>query len=327
MTAAQPARSAIAPAPILVLLALASGLCGGCDLLLFGQPSEDEDRFQLTAPEVWPMKDLYDGESDVPTDHVIGLRAVHWHAIRERGRDVLDGRTHEALPWLILVRGSDYTLHPFRTDTRSVESGSIDLTPVGGLDADEDYFLVFPTCSFQPHALCPPPQRFSTRSAPQVVGLYRAGDTLLVIFSEPMDPDSLFLGYESVNMLFEEDGQSRSVVKDLNVGDFAWDTEGVMFQVTPISEIPFDLVLGPAVRAMSGEPLDSDGDGLSDPETNFVHHVYPTNLPICHTRPDYADPCITEQQAETRWVDYDAPFIVELDVPGQTGQVFVNQEM
>lgn len=292
----------------LVGLAAVLVVGAGCDLSGNTEPVMLDT---ISAPRIWPIGSVYAGQSAVDPMAALRVRGLHW-SIADR---LVDGAVHDDPGWVALVRLADMTSHPFSVAISERRAGSVDLLPVGGLDPDTDYVLAFPYCTFMPHVDCPPPLRFSTASAPRVLSLWRAGDTLMVVFSEPMEAETLYLGHGSVDMIFEEEGRSRSVVGDLNVADFAWDTQGAMFLVAPISEVPFRLVLGPAVRSARGQPLDTDADGAPDrPARSFVHSVYPTLLPICHTRNDYPDPCIDEARAATVIETFQAPFDVELDL-------------
>jgi hypothetical protein len=289
---------------------------GGCPLFGPFTQGQQEPRIIVTAPEAWPHKQLYAGKTAVETD-AIELRGVHWTVLGSMSLD----QVKPARAWVALVRTADAEPHPFSVELQGMTSGSVRLLPEGGLDSDTEYLLAFPNCAFQPHLLCPPPITFRTGSAPQVVGLWRAEDTLLVVFSEPMDGASLYLGHDSVDMVFEEGAVTRSVVADLNVADFVWATEGPIFMVAPISKVPFRLVLGPKLRSALGARLDVDGDGTPGDPFNFVHPVEPVSLPTCHTRADYPDPCLSPEQAELVMVQYEAPFDVMLDVEGLSHRV------
>jgi hypothetical protein len=286
------------------LLTLATPLAGGaCDV----SPGEPLQFQTVSAPRIWPVASLYDGQTAVSLD-ALRLRGLHWTIVDH----VAPGRVLDDPGWVALVRAADLAPHPFTAAVSERRAGSLDLLPVGGLDPDTDYLLAFPFCSFMPHVDCPPPLRLSTASAPRVLSLWRAGDTLLVVFSEPMNPETLYLGHGAVDMVFEEEGQARSVVADLNIADFAWATEGPVFMVAPISELPFRLILGPEVRAATGEALRVAGDGHAAPGGTFVHAVTPTLLPVCHTRNDYPDPCIDEARAATVIETFQTPFDLDL---------------
>ena len=313
MTRTGPARAALLR---LLPVALAVPALGGCDLLLAPPPDdqgEEEALYDVTMPEVWPLVDVYDGQTHVPLE-ALRVRGVHWDAL---GGDTTHLLEAQARSWFALLRAADQRPHPFSVDVDWLEAGSVTVRPSGGLDPDTDYLLAVPDCELglQPHVRCPPPLHFSTRSAPRPVSFWRVSDTLLIVFSEPMDPATLQLGHGAVDLVFEDEGVSYTVASDMNLADFMWSTEGRVFSVAPVSDLPVHVLLGPDVRGASGEPLDVDGDRQPDPGETFVHPLYPTLLPLCWTRADYPAPCVREDEAETIMQSYGAPLEVALDLP------------
>lgn len=302
-------------ARIVTLVALPL-LCGaslsGCPFMFMEPLDDPNDDFSVSLPLSWPLRDLDDGRTHVPLDESLSLRGVHWDVLPPEPQ-TMEGV--ETLPWLALLRAEDGSPHPFELEILSIEGGTVDIHPVGGLDPDTDYVLVFPTCSFQPHVSCPDPVDFSTRSAPHVQSVWRANDSLLVVFSEAMDPETLTLGHGAVDLVFEQGGETYTVVTDLNLADFVWGTTGRVFSVASISEIPFSIVLGPDIRAASSAHLDVDGDGGADEGLSFVHHVFPTELEVCLTREDYPQPCVSEAATDGGLLTYFAPIDVDLVVP------------
>ncbi len=284
----------------------------GCPFLWTEPLADPNDDFSISLPISWPLRDLDEGRTAVPTTDALSLRGVHWDVLPSDGERIEDVDT---LPWLALLRTDDGSPHPFSIQVRSGEGGTVDIEPVGGLDPDTDYVLAFPTCAFQPHILCPDPVGFSTRSAPHVQSVWRASDSLHVVFSQPMDPDSLSLRHGSVDLVFDQDGETYTVVSDLNLADFVWRTTGRVFSVASISEVPFAIVLGPDVRSADGVQLDVDADGIPDGGLAFVHPVSPTQLEVCFTREDYPEPCVPEAATQLGMSTYLSPMDVDLVVP------------
>ena len=307
-----------------IVLVLAMGLSfSGC-LLNFSSdepfdqgPGDNQAIFSITAPVIWPMKNLFDGQTNVATDLKIQVRGIHWDplvAIEEGATIEVDGGE---LRWLSLNRADDdLTGHPFLLTLDNLESGSVTIEPVGGLDADTDYFLSFPACELQPHVMCPAPIAFSTRSAPRVLGVWRAQATLIVVFSEEMDDATLDLAHDSVDLAFNDQGVTLSLVSDFNLAEFVWATDGLYFQFANITKKPFKLILGTRIRSMTGAHLDIDADGISDETGVLVVPIEPETLLTCTLRDDFPDPCVSPGRVRTgKTVEFVAPFELELDIP------------
>lgn len=255
-------------------------------------PDDDApDRFEVTAPGLWPLIDLRDLDTAVSPEASFTLRGVHWRFFDGAGGPVVR-----------LFAGPTQDPVGVEVELLSRASGRVTVTPVASLDEDTEYLLSISSCAdLMPNMRCPPPTLFSTASAPRVTGLWRSGDTLIVVFSEPMDEESLVLAHGAVDLLFETGGERRSVVSDLNLADFAWQADGRIFSVAPITDKPFTLVLGPGVRALAGGAFDG----------TFAHRVWPGLLETCHTRIDYPDPCISPADAAEEYVTFLAPFVPE----------------
>jgi hypothetical protein len=306
------------------VMCLALGLTlSGCPLLFssdepFAQePGNNDESFFVEAPVIWPMKNLFDGQTNVARDLAIQVRGIHWDplfAIEEGATIPVDSGE---LPWLSLNRADhDLTGHSFLLTLDNLESGSVTIQPIDGLDADTDYFLSFPACELQPHVMCPAPIAFSTRSAPRVLGVWRAQATLIVVFSEPMDAATLDLAHDSVDLAFNDQGVTLSLVSDFNLAEFVWATDGLYFQFASITKKPFKLILGTRIRSMTGAHLDIDADGISDDTGVLVVPVEPDTLLTCTLRDDFPDPCVSPGLVRTgKTVEFVAPFEPELDIP------------
>ncbi len=301
--------------PALLLCATLALLGPGCflvdvDLPPDKSPVKATPQIQtVTMPTIWPLKNVFDQQTAVPTDLKLRVRGLHWDLVADINTD-----------WVSLLRAPDYTPVKLGIEVTKVSSGTVTLTPIGGLEPDTRYVLAFPDYDEWRHNFMwsirvPPPLTFSTRSAPRVIGLWRNGDTLVVVFSEPMDPDALTLASGAADLVYEVDGEPFSVAADGEPADYAWEATGHFFNIAPITNQAFDLVLGPKVVSGSGTPLDTDGDEVPDPDSVFVRRVEPVALPVCHQRDDYPDPCIDAEAAKAYRVVFSAPFVPALDVP------------
>lgn len=259
---------------------------------------------QIEAPVIWPLKNVFDQQTGVRSDVKFTVRGVHFSLTQD-----------ESPEWVSLVRENDGQPHPVRVELVNLNAGTMRVVPIEELDADTHYLLAFPGCRFMPYVRCPEPIRFFTGTAPRVIGLWRTQQTLVVVFSEPMDPNTLNLGHGMVDMVFQQDGQLVTVATDLNLADFVWEGQGHTFVMAPITDRPFDLIIGPEVFGLTGAPPDIDGDGLPDPGQIFVHPVVPELLETCHVRPDFPDPCITPEAAAVWHARFENSFFPELDVP------------
>jgi hypothetical protein len=258
---------------------------------------------RVTAPVLWPLVEIYAHQTAVSIVAPIIVRGMHW-----RYHSKLSSATVQ------LLMGPQQVPVAVQRRITDRATGRLEITPLSPLPLDTDFILRFPSCDvFRPNIRCPEPIAFSTREAPRVIGLWRVEDTLLVVFSETMDPDTLSLSHGSFDLVFDDDGVERSVLSDLDPGNFSWSTDGSVLFIAPIEERPFHVLLGSEIRAMSGAPLDSDHDGVADGRAALLE-VWPDLLKICAARDDYPEPCIGQEEADPESVTFTAPSNVEFDL-------------
>ncbi len=252
--------------------------------------------FRVDMPTIWPMKALFDGQTAVPTDATFVIRGVHW-----------DLHESEAPVWVALLRLEDGLEVAVEATLETRFSGTFTVSPADGLEADTDYAMAFPGCRFMPHVRWPDPIRFSTRSAPRVLSRWRADGALILVTSEPLDPDTVVLAPGFVDLVRHEgvDGQYgfTSVVSEGGAEEFAILHVGHRTTINPMPTDDFEVLLGPGVQASTGVGLQG------------VVPVSPAALPVCWRRADYPVPCLTESEAAETIANFDCPFVPDPDVP------------
>lgn len=266
---------------------------------------DDDDDVVLDWDETWMVSNLYDGQTAVSRDLVIELAVGY----RDYSGDP-DGDSDSAdREWAELgfesidlyPVGSPYDLVPLEFDIGDRFS---QLYPAR-LDPDTTYVLDI--VGLAPRMVVDRPWPgsigFRTGSAPRVTGLWRVADTMIVAFSEPMDPDTLSIDHTSFDVWWETGGDLESIATDLNLADFAWQTDGELFRVAPL-DLPGAVlvVLSGDVRAATGVPLDGDRDGVpGEADDDFFDLVEFGQLPECFTREDVPAPCVRPEEVLLDW--------------------------
>jgi len=249
--------------------------------------------------ERWIVSNLYDGQTGVPKDHVIELAIGYQDFFTQNsGAKTADILVEEAIVrakrafqsiYLIDVNGmhvnyqlsigqdTTYITHdPFSDDTQY----QLDLSDVRTYTARPEI----------------EPITFTTTSAPKVTGVWRTATTVIVTFSEPMDPESLYLSQSSVDLLWEADNDLHSMAADLNLADFTWQTDDDLFMFGPVDAEWFQsgwLVVSGEAQSKAGALLDGNADGVpGDVDDDYVTPVSLSHLPICYAREDIPMPCI-----------------------------------
>ncbi|MDD5305811.1 MAG: hypothetical protein PHU25_00680 [Deltaproteobacteria bacterium] len=262
---------------------------------------DDDDGWYVDTDETWVVENVFDGQTAVPRDHVIRLTIgyrdfagfeaetysdeVKELTATELAKITLRPRNVPAPPvdFEVKINGTTSVIEhdAFAPNTEYV----LDLTGIGNLAVER---------------IIPKPLGFSTTAGPRVTGLWRSDDTLIIAFSERMDPATLSLASDSVDVLWEKDGDLHSIASELNLADFAWKTDGFLFFAASMT--PFDEAWIKVDRSVSGESgglLDGDKDGVpGEAGDDFVQQVSYSTLPSCFTRADIPAPCVTEDTGD-----------------------------
>lgn len=243
-----------------------------------------------TWDSTWMVKNLYDGQTGVPVNTVIELSVGRRDFDTENETD-----PDEALASISLVESESRRAVEFTIECE--EEGSV-LIPVRPLEPDTEYELSLSSLSSHlvVHRIFPGLIRFSTRSRPYVTGVWQNEATLIISFSEPMDPKTVLIHQTSVDIMWEEGGELRSIAADRNLADFVFKAEGSLFMVAPLNlEQPFWVKVGGGVRSAAGIPLDGDADGIAgEQDDDFIQLYEPYELPVCYSREDIPEPCFSE---------------------------------
>ena len=246
----------------------------------------------------WVIANLFDGQTAVPRDVTIELRiGIRDFRPADGGGSTSAAReeAEAALHWLWLheADGVDEVAleHELRENVVLVH-------PVEPLQPDTRYALDVVGVAANTASERPIPEviEFTTRSGPQVTGLWRVSDTLMITFSEPIAPGTLRLAPDSVDLLWDSEDGLRSVTADRNLADYVWDDDGLTFRVAPFDfSHPVWVMVSADVRGVSGAPLDGDGDGVpGEPDDDFLEQVNPSQLPGCFTSEDRPEPCLPQ---------------------------------
>jgi hypothetical protein len=144
---------------------------------------------------------------------------------------------------------------------------------------------------------------FSTVQGPRVTGLWMNGDTLFVVFSEPMDSSTLSMALGSVDVLWSEDGELHSIAMDLNLASFVWEADEFVFRVAPVDfGGQLWVKVSGNVRGESGAYLDGNGNGVpGEVDDDFLEEITLSDLETCHTREDIPDPCVRFEDLPDEW--------------------------
>ena len=109
-----------------------------------------------------------------------------------------------------------------------------------------------------------------------------------------MDATTLYIDQNSVDLIWmDDDGEVRSLASDSNLADFAWETDGEVFRMTPVPSLFLWLKISTHVRSQTGEYLDGNRNGIGGEITDdYLESFDPDHLPTCYTRDDIPDPCM-----------------------------------
>jgi hypothetical protein len=271
-------------------------------LLSLASSVDDDDGWEpretIEVDATWMVSNLYDGQTAVPVNRNIQLTV----GTRDFAGD--------PAPTLSMIRFYEADSgEPVDFDV-SVGFATSSVTVSGGLMPDTDYILDLGSLrnATRTRRSVPDPIHFSTRSAPQVIDLWRNEDTLIIEFSEPMDSETLFVGQTSVDLLWEENGEIRSLAADTNIASYIWETRGTLFLLAPIDfpEVQFSsywIKIAGRVQSDEGTPLDGDGNGRpGETSDDYVWEFIPYVLETCYTREDIPHPCIREQEIPEPWM-------------------------
>ena len=252
--------------------------------------------------ETWVVTNLFDGQTAVPLDHQIRLSIGYRDFTTPDEPEITDAVRKDAERILALIRITDLQSeidHPFSVEV--YEDHSVLNTELFAQDRDYELFLGDLQFRVLTTRQIPFSLSFSTMSRPQVTGVWRVEDTLLITFSEPMDAESLSISQNSIDLLFEENNafeegkELRSIAADMNLADFVLEAEDDHLRFGPIPEIESGwLKVSRDVTAMTGVTLDGNGDAQpGQVDDDFVEAVNLLGLPECYTRGDIPQPCVT----------------------------------
>ncbi len=273
-------------------------LCGGLLSVASGwDESRTDEDWRQPAVDVqdvtWVVANLYDGQNAVPENLAITLTL---------GERDFASNAQQSLSEVLLYRADDLETVPFEV-TMTWEGAT--LTPVDWLTPHTDYVLDLRhmIVHIVSKRQLPPPIHFSTRLAPRVLGIWRNDSTLILEFSRTMDADTLYVGAQSVDVLWEEQGELVSLAMDHNLAAFSWMASDRLFQLAPFDP-PGDvwIKISGDVRGSDGEPLDGDGDGVAGPgpgADDYLVRVNADALPACFTRADIPRPCMMLEDIPT----------------------------
>ena len=251
--------------------------------------------------DTWPVKNLFDGQTAVRQDTEIEL------AIGDRdfqgGSSSSEEAHRRAEKAFAKIRLEDSDRNELVELEPQIGQTQSRLVPVEGLKEKTVYRLDLDGVYEKLVVDRPELEEltFTTRPGPRVTGLWRVDDTLLVSFSEPMDPETLELSQDSVDLLWDYNRQLLSAAKDRNLAEFIWDADGYLFRIAPLpDQASLWVKVSGNVRGLSGALLDGNGNGVpGEPEDDFVELAEPAALPTCYAREDHAEPCLSAEDAES----------------------------
>lgn len=271
-------------------------------LLVAGSSSWPEQENGRRTDETWLVANVWDGQTAVHPSTTIVLTVGN--------RDFqFNSQAHDVITQAILRRADTGELVNV---SFNIALGTTEMVPVGGLEMSTEYVLdVTPLDGklYSTRGFPPGPIRFSTQLAPRVVDLYRtvSGDgitTLVIEFSQPMRGSSLFVSQQSVDLVWQEGVELRSLAADVNLAGYVWDTADHLFLLAPYDfRHPVWLKIAASVGGSNGESLDSDGDTIGGTATDdYVMEIpSPESLALCFTRVDIPQPCIEEHLIPEFW--------------------------
>ncbi len=280
------------------LIALCALLGAGLLSLASSGGGEHEVEVQQRVDETWLVANLYDGQTAVDPNVVIVLN------VGFQDFEAVD------TPYGVLPEVAEAHLTRVRNGEEvpvdvAVDVAQMRLYPQQPLSPNTRYELSLHDLrsAMTSRRMQPSPIQFYTGSAPRVTGLWRVEDTLIIAFSEPMDPDSLHLGHDSVDVLWDQDGELQSIASSHNLADYVWETKENLFLLTSIYFADAEgfgkvwVMVAGSARGVSGVALDGDGDWISgEVGDDFFEEVSTPYLPWCFTREDIPDPCVRENQ-------------------------------
>jgi hypothetical protein len=247
---------------------------------------------------LWVVENLFEGETSVEPYRAIRLTIGNRDFVKDGELGVTDTatkRAKKAFKKVSLYRAD--TLSPVGLD---IEIG--DRTTVINhdlLDENADYVLDLDRLqySLRSSRLYVDPIGFSTAKTPQVLGLWKNEDTLIVVFSQTMDAETLTIGHNSVDYFWEEDDELHSICSDLNLADFVWAAGGHIFMVASVDILvsPGWLRISGDARSTDGEFLDGNGNGIpGEPDDDYLVELKVSDLETCYSRDDIPAPCVSE---------------------------------
>jgi hypothetical protein len=273
------------------IMALASqtlrwGLLLAAGLLSVASTQWPEQQNVDRLDETWLVENLWDGQTAVDPSLEVVLTLGH--------RDFQTNALAEEAIAKLELRYADGA--PVGFDLAIGWEGTV-ITPTGGLAADADYVLDLSPIrdhGVQAQRGFPPdPIRFSTCEGPRVVGLWRSESTLIVEFSQRMSSESLALSPQAVDVVWQEEGELKSLTADRNLAGYQWATDGPLFLLAPFDFVdPAWVTVSSQVQGSNGVRLDGNGDCVpGTPEDTVVREVSLEQLPVCYAREDIPDPC------------------------------------
>jgi len=266
-------------------------LAAGCAAAL---ASSAPDVSWVQSDETWVVSNLFDGQTAVPLDTDVRLAIGTRDFADEEATDGdARSRAETALRGVrVFPRSDPQAVLPAELAIGETSS-EIVLPP---LAAGTEYVLDLGALEqlLSVDRVVPDPVLFGTGSGPRVTGVWRTGDTLVVSFSEPMDPSSLEIGHDSVDVLWEEGDDLHSIAADMNLADYVWDTEGLLFKMAPFDFPDAGWVkVSASARGETGTPLDGNGNGLpGEVDDDFVAEFSMSDIDTCCARADIPMPCV-----------------------------------
>jgi len=267
-------------------------LAAGCVAAL---ASSVPDSTWVQTDETWVVSNLFDGQTAVPLDTdvrlAIGTRDFTAEG-EEPGADARS-RAETALRAVRVFPRLD-PLAVLPAELAIGETSSEILLPP--MAADTEYVLDLGSLEqkLTVERDVPEPILFTTGAGPRVTGIWQTGDTLVVSFSEPMDPSSLEIGHDSVDVLWEEGDDLHSIAADMNLADYVWATDGMLFKMAPF-DFPTEgwVKVSASARGATGAPLDGNGNGLpGEVDDDFVAEFSLGTIDTCCARVDIPMPCV-----------------------------------
>jgi hypothetical protein len=277
-------------------------LAAGC---LAALASSVPDEIVIRTDETWVISNLFDGQTAVPLDTDVRLAIGARDFVASEDVEPDDHAFASAEGAMREVRVYPKFNPIAALDTQVVIDETTTQILLPPLAADTEYVLDLGPLEqrLSVERVVPDPIAFSTRAGPRVTGVWITGDTLVVSFSEPMDPGSLEIGHDSVDVLWEEDGDLHSIAADMNLADYVWATEGMLFKMAPF-DAPAEgwVKVSASARGAAGALLDGNGNGVPGETTDdFIVELFMDDLATCCAREDIPMPCVECVPEEEEW--------------------------